>query len=210
MKPGSSVRSSLTTELVLRAYRVGYFPMADSRTGEISWYSPDPRAIIPLDGLHVSRSLRNRINKRTYDIRLDTAFEDVIRACAGRKETWISQEIIDVFVKLHHQGYAHSVESWNSGKLTGGLYGVSIGGAFFGESMFSLMTDASKVALVFLVVHLRNSGFTLLDVQFITRHLASLGAREISRSVYIEKLHRALSAGVSFHPSRYTKLEPRS
>jgi leucyl/phenylalanyl-tRNA--protein transferase len=203
MKPGSSVRSSLTTELVLRAYRVGYFPMADSRTGEISWYSPDPRAIIPLDGLHVSRSLRNRINKRTYDVRIDTAFEDVIRSCAGRKETWISQEIIDVFVELHRQGYAHSVESWDSGKLTGGLYGVSIGGAFFGESMFSLMTDASKVALVFLVVHLRDSGFTLLDVQFITRHLASLGAMEISRSVYFEKLHRALSAGVSFHPSRY-------
>lgn len=184
------------------AYRHGYFPMADSRSGPVSWYSPDPRAIIPLDAFQVSRSLRRTIRKHIYDVRFDTAFGQVIRGCANRAETWISEEIISLYTRLHAEGYVHSVESWRSGSLAGGLYGVALGGAFFGESMFSSEPDASKVALVNLVDHLRARGYRLLDTQFINEHIRQFGAIEISRPEYLARLADALDAGVTFGPRR--------
>ncbi len=188
----------LTTKLLVEAYSNSYFPMADSRNGPIWWYSPDPRAVIPLDGFRISRSLRQRVRKGTYQISIDTAFEDVIKACAEREETWISDEIIGAYVALHRDGYAHSVESWDEGTLAGGLYGVSIRGAFFGESMFSRRTDASKVALVALVEHLRKRGFVLLDSQFINDHIRQFGTREIPRAEYLRHLRMALKAETNF------------
>ena len=188
----------LTTKLLVEAYSNGYFPMPDSREGPIWWYSPDPRAVIPLDGFKISRSLRQRVRKGTYEIRTDTAFEAVIRACADREETWISDEIIRGYVGLHRDGFAHSVESWHQGILAGGLYGVSIRGAFFGESMFSHETDASKVALVALVEHLRARGFLLLDSQFINDHIRQFGTIEIPRVEYLRRLRGALKAETNF------------
>ncbi len=181
----------IPSELLLTAYSSGYFPMANSQDGEIHWYSPDPRAIIPLDAFKISRSLKQTIKKNIFEIRIDHAFEDVIRNCAKRDETWISEEIIQSYLELHRIGYAHSIESWHNKKLVGGLYGVALGGAFFGESMFSLMKDASKVALVALVERLKQKGFKLLDTQFITPHLERLGAIEISRQEYLTKLKDA-------------------
>ena len=188
----------LTPELVLHAYRVGVFPMADE-DGEIGWFSPDPRCIFPLDGFHVPRSLRQAIRRGVFETRVDTAFHDVIAACADRPEgTWISDEIINVYETLHRQGHAHSVESWQAGKLAGGLYGVAIGGAFFGESMFTRVTDASKVALAALIQRLRSRGFVLLDTQWNTPHLARFGAREIRRAEYLRRLEAALALPISF------------
>jgi leucyl/phenylalanyl-tRNA--protein transferase len=161
----------LEPDVVLTAYCNGYFPMADSGTGLISWYSPDPRAVIPLDKFRVPRSLRAIIRRKVFDVRINAAFDEVIRMCAGRKETWISSEIIAVYTALNRSGYAHSVESWCGGRLAGGLYGVAIGGAFFGESMFSVMSNASKVALTHLVDILRLKRFGLLDTQFVNEHL---------------------------------------
>ncbi|MEL6615925.1 MAG: leucyl/phenylalanyl-tRNA--protein transferase, partial [Bacteroidota bacterium] len=164
----------LRPALLLHAYRVGLFPMADPDDGDrIFWCAPDPRAVLPLDGLRVSRSLRQRLRRETYSVTVDRAFADVVEACAapapGREQTWISAEIASAYTALHHQGYAHSVECWDaSGDLAGGLYGVSLGGAFFGESMFSRQVDASKVALVHLVERLIAGGFALLDVQMQT------------------------------------------
>jgi leucyl/phenylalanyl-tRNA--protein transferase len=189
---------SLDTEFVLLAYRSGYFPMADARTGEISWYSPDPRAILPLDSFTVSRSLRQAIRKKKFDIRIDSAFGDVIRGCARREDTWISDQIIEAYTVLHLQGYAHSVESWLGGQLVGGLYGVAIGAAFFGESMFSLVTNASKVALVHLVELLKPRHFRLLDTQFVNDHLRQFGAIEIPRSSYLELLAEAVGRDAAF------------
>lgn len=191
-------RPELTSKLLVEAYSNGYFPMADSRTGPIWWYSPDPRAIIPLDRFKTSRSLRQRVRKATYEIRMDTAFEAVITGCAEREETWISDEIIGGYVALHRDGFAHSVESWRDGVLAGGLYGVSICGAFFGESMFSRQTDASKVALVALVEHLRRRRFLLLDSQFINDHVRQFGAVEIPRVEYLRRLRAALKAETNF------------
>jgi leucyl/phenylalanyl-tRNA---protein transferase len=188
----------LSADLVLKAYRAGYFPMADPSTLSISWYSPDPRAIIPLREFKVGRSLKQKIRKGVFEVRINAAFEGVIRACADRKETWISDDIIAVYMELHGGGYAHSVESWHDGKLAGGLYGVALGGAFFGESMFSWMTDASKVALVGLVARLRNRGFLLLDTQFVTKHLKQFGVVEIPRTEYLVLLSRALSVRTHF------------
>ncbi|MDI6804841.1 MAG: leucyl/phenylalanyl-tRNA--protein transferase, partial [Bacteroidota bacterium] len=178
----------IPSELLLTAYSAGYFPMADSRDGEIHWYSPDPRAIIPLDTFKISRSLKQTIKKNIFEIRIDHAFEDVIRSCAKRDETWISEEIVQSYLELHRLGYAHSIESWHNKKLVGGLYGVALGGAFFGESMFSLMKDASKVALVALVETLKERGFKLLDTQYTTPHLKNFGVVEISRQEYLKKL----------------------
>ncbi|MBM2845412.1 MAG: aat [Bacteroidetes bacterium] len=192
------IHSRLDAATVLTAYRAGYFPMADHETRAISWYSPDPRAIIPLDKFPISRSLRHTINKHRFEVRLNTAFENVIRACADREETWISDEIITVYTELHRLGHAHSVESWLGGVLAGGLYGVAIGGAFFGESMFSRKADASKVALVFLVRHLQDRGFGLLDSQFINDHIRRFGAVEIRRSDYLARLRGALSLKTGF------------
>lgn len=188
----------LTPDLVLLAYRHGFFPMADEAGGDVYWHSPDPRAVIPLDGVVVSRSLRQTIRKGIYTIRMDTACEQVISACASRSETWISEEIIDVYVALHRLGYVHSVEAWHDSTLAGGLYGVAIGGAFFGESMFSVMSDASKVAFVALTEHLRTRDFLLLDSQYINPHMQSLGAIEIPRKQYMKLLTKAMALDRSF------------
>lgn len=189
---------TLDPDFLLVAYRNGYFPMAQHRYGPIRWYSPDPRAIIPLDGLHIPRSLRRTLRKNVFAVQINTAFEAVMRACASREETWISEEIISVYVELHRRGFAHSVETWYDNRLVGGLYGVALGGAFFGESMFSRMADASKVALVHLVRRLNERRFLLLDTQYLTEHLARLGAIEISRASYLSLLNRALRVNTSF------------
>lgn len=184
--------SRLTPELLVRAYCMGLFPMADSRDGPIHWYSPDPRAVFPLEAFHVPRSLRRTIARGRFEVRVDTAFGAVMRACAAREETWISAGILCAYEELHALGLAHSVEAWQEGALAGGLYGVALGGAFFGESMFSHVRDASKVALAALVERLRARGFVLLDTQFLTEHLARLGAVEIPRAEYLRRLDRAL------------------
>ena len=182
----------LAPHLLLEAYRLGIFPMADE-DGQIRWFSPDPRAIIELDRFHVPRTLRQVYRQGRFDVRVDTAFERVIRACADRPEpTWISSEIIEAYTCLHSLGHAHSVESWQGDCLAGGLYGVALGGAFFGESMFHRITDASKVALVALVERLTQRGFCLLDVQFHTPHLARFGVREVARAEYLQRLQRAV------------------
>jgi len=183
----------LTPELILKAYRIGVFPMADDR-GRLGWYLPDPRTILPLDGFHVSRSLAKVIRKQEFQIKFNTDFEGVIDGCADREEgTWISADIRRVFVELHNQGWAHSVEAWQDGQLVGGVYGIAIGRAFMAESMFRRATNASKVALWGLIQLLNERGFQLLDTQYMTAHLASLGAIEIPDSEYQERLARALS-----------------
>lgn len=180
---------SLTPEYLLYGYLNGYFPMADPDEGDaIYWYAPDPRAIIPLDTFYVSKNLAKLVRRGIFEIRYDTAFEAVMRGCANREKTWISEEIITAYTALHHLGFAHSVECWKDGHLAGGLYGVALGGAFFGESMFTCVRDASKVALVHLVERLRQNGFVLLDTQFITPHLARFGAVEIPRNEYERRL----------------------
>jgi len=177
--------------LVINAYAQGAFPMADKR-GKISWYAPDPRAILEHDRLHVSRSLRATIRKGIYEVRMDTAFEAVMRCCAGRAETWINEEFIQAYTYLYTVGFAHSVEAWQAGVLVGGLYGIALRGAFMGESMFSHATDASKVCVVALVEHLKQRGYILHDTQFLTDHLATLGVIEIPRSEYEMRLAQAL------------------
>lgn len=189
---------AIDPELLLSAYAGGIFPMADEETGEIEWYSPDPRGILPLESFAVSRSLRQTIRKRPFTILVNAAFESVMRGCAERDETWISEEIIGSYVRLHAMGYAHSVEAWQGETLVGGLYGVAIGGAFFGESMFSAVTAASKVCLVALVERLRERNFRLLDTQFLTPHLARFGAVEIAREEYLELLREAIALPVRF------------
>ncbi len=191
-------RDIIDPGLLLNAYRCGIFPMAESREGEIHWYEPELRAVFPLEGLKISRSLRQTIRKKIFDIRLNTSFESVMRRCADREETWISEPIIQSYCELHRRGFAFSVESWQGSELAGGLYGVALGGAFFGESMFSRMKDASKAALVALVQHLRQRQFVLLDAQFMTPHLQSLGAVEISQREYLSRLHAALQLDRSF------------
>lgn len=188
----------LTPDIVLLAYQHGYFPMADEEDGNIYWHSPDPRAIVPLGAVKVSRSLRQIIKKGVFEVRINTACTHVIEACAKRRDTWISEEIIDTYTVLHRFGHVHSVESWHNGELAGGLYGVSIGGAFFGESMFSVLPNASKVAFVALTEHLRQRNFVLLDSQYINPHMQSLGAREISRGQFMQLLSHALRLGCNF------------
>ena len=198
METRSSNIKVINPEFLCTAYCNGYFPMADQKTGEIGWYSPDPRTIFELDTFHVPRSLKLTLKKKPFDIRINKRFEEVMRACAKREETWISEAIIESYVQLHHAGIAHSVETWKDGILVGGLYGVAIRGAFFGESMFSKMKDASKVALVHLVMRLREKGYTLLDTQFATPHLQRFGAREIPRAEYLLRLEEALTMTCSF------------
>ena len=185
-------------ELLLNAYCCGIFPMAESKDGAIHWYEPRLRAVVPLDGLKVSRSLRQTLKKKIFDIRLNTSFEAVMRRCADREETWISEAIIQSYCELHRRGFAYSVEAWYDGEIAGGLYGVTLGGAFFGESMFSRMKDASKSALIALVHHLQQRQFVLLDAQFMTPHLKSLGAVEMSQREYLSRLHTALRLNRSF------------
>jgi leucyl/phenylalanyl-tRNA---protein transferase len=187
--------------ILLAAYMTGYFPMADA-DNIISWYSPDPRAIIPLDRSIIPRSTRQLSRKNIFRIETDTCFEEVIRGCGGRNETWINQEIIESYLELHRLGYAHSIESFDSEGLAGGLYGVALGSAFFGESMFSLRTGASKVALAFLIEHLARREFTLLDTQYVTPHLKMFGAVEIPRKKYLVHLRNAMDTAAQFLPGR--------
>ncbi len=190
---------TLTPEGVELAYRHGIFPMADERTAEILWFRPDPRAVIPLDGFHVSRSLARTLRRSVFDVRVDTDFEGVMRGCADRPEgTWISERFVEVYGALHRAGKAHSVEAWREGRLAGGVYGLALGGAFMAESMFHRETDASKVALAALTSRLRERGFILLDVQYVTPHLESLGAIEITRREYERRLERALALPCTF------------
>ncbi len=190
----------LTPRLLLSAYTQGIFPMAHD--DGIYWYQPDPRAILPLDSFHVSRSLQRTLQKNPFRISTDTAFEAVMRFCAApgpqREETWISEELIVAYSRLHQLGFAHSVECWQQGRLVGGLYGVAIGGFFAGESMFSRQRDASKVALVYLVQRLRQRGFQLLDVQFMTRHLQRFGAIAVPNDAYQQRLQEALNVNTNF------------
>jgi leucyl/phenylalanyl-tRNA--protein transferase len=167
-------------------------------SGEIGWFSPDPRGIIPIDGFHVPHGLLRTVKKKRYEVRINSAFESVMRACADRSETWISEEIIASYINLHRLGFAHSVETWFNEELVGGLYGVSIAGAFFGESMFHTMTDASKVALFALVERLRDRGFRLLDSQYVTGHLKTFGAVEIPRPEYMRLLKQAIALDCKF------------
>jgi leucyl/phenylalanyl-tRNA--protein transferase len=195
----SGRKLTLTPEGVELAYRHGIFPMADERSGEILWFRPDPRAVIPLDGLHISRSLARTLRRDHFEVRVDTDFENVMRGCADRPEgTWISERFVEVYGALHRAGIAHSVEAWRDGRLAGGVYGLALGGAFMAESMFHRETDASKVALAGLVARLRERGFTLLDVQYVTPHLESLGAVEITRREYERRLERALGLPCTF------------
>lgn len=188
----------LRPDILLEAYAQGMFPMADE-DGEILWFSPDPRAILPLDDFHVSRNLRRRYESGRFTITVDQAFDKVITCCADREDgTWISADMIKAYTRLHELHHVHSVETWLEGELAGGLYGVTLGGAFFGESMFHRRTDASKVAMLFLVERMAERGFSLLDTQFMTDHLARFGAVEISRSQYLEQLDFALSRNCVF------------
>jgi leucyl/phenylalanyl-tRNA---protein transferase len=193
----------LTPDLLLRAYAAGYFPMAESAEDpELFWVDPDPRGILPLDQFHLPRRLKRTLRSGTFEVRVDSDFEAVMRGCAaateGRPKTWINDEILRLYGALHRRGFAHCVESWAEGKLVGGLYGVAIGGAFFGESMFSRTSDASKVALVHLVARLVVGGFVLLDTQFVTEHLSRFGAIEVSRRDYHRRLQAALAVNAYF------------
>lgn len=188
---------------LLECYARGVFPMADAREDEsVFLVDPEKRGVIPLDGFHVSRRLARTVRGNPFDIRFDTAFPQVVLECAaakpGRAETWINGAIEDLYAQLFEIGHAHSVECWHEGRLVGGLYGVSLGGAFFGESMFSRQTDASKVALVHLVARLIADGFQLLDTQFITEHLTQFGTEEIPRAEYQRRLARALTVAADF------------
>ncbi|MCV2870811.1 leucyl/phenylalanyl-tRNA--protein transferase [Defluviimonas sp. WL0050] len=183
----------LTPEVMLSGYAHGIFPMADGRDSEdLHWVDPRLRGVIPLDGFHVSRSLRRAILRKDYSIRIDSAFSAVIRACADREETWINAPLFDLYDRLHDMGHAHSLEVWQQGELTGGVFGITLGAAYFGESMFSRRTNASKIALAYLVDRLRQGGFTLFDTQFLTPHLSSLGGIEIPRAEYRARLADAL------------------
>ncbi|TVS05656.1 MAG: leucyl/phenylalanyl-tRNA--protein transferase [Rhodobacteraceae bacterium] len=190
----------LTPEMLLQAYRMGVFPMAESREDpRLYWFDPVARGILPLDGLHLSRSLRRRIRQEPFRVALDTDFAGVIAGCAARESTWINAEIRALFTALHAQGHAHSIELWEGQELVGGVYGLAIGGFFAGESMFSRRRDASKLALAYLVAHLSRCGFTLFDTQYLTDHLASLGGVEIPRATYRARLSEALRADADIH-----------
>lgn len=182
-----------TPENVVRAYMEGIFPMYVEEMGTILWFRPENRAILPLNGFHISRSLAKTLRKQRFEVRINTDFVGVMRGCADRGEgTWISEDFIRVYGELHRRGLAHSVETWRDGRLVGGTYGVSLGGAFIAESMFHIETDASKVALAALVARLKERGFVLMDVQYLTPHLARLGAIEIPNAVYLRLLQKAL------------------
>jgi leucyl/phenylalanyl-tRNA--protein transferase len=195
----------LTPEILLRAYAEGLFPMAERRGDPtLYWVSPERRGIIPLDSFHVPHRLARTVRAGAFAVTADQAFREVIQGCAapvpGREESWINSEILRLYTALHISGHAHSIECRQAGELVGGLYGVRLGAAFFGESMFSRRTDASKVALVHLVATLKLGGFTLLDTQFLTPHLAHFGAVEIAREIYMEELRKAI-AGAGYWPA---------
>ena len=201
MRPGMS---ELTPDILLRTYAAGIFPMAESAEDPtLFWVDPETRGILPLEKFRVSRGVQRKLRRGVFEVRCDTAFEEVVRACAAktseRPTTWINEEIIRLYLGLHAMGHAHSVECWQGGELAGGLYGVCIGGAFFGESMFSRATDASKIALAHLVARLRRGGYRLLDTQFVTSHLEQFGVTEVGRGEYQAILSSALAADASFY-----------
>jgi len=198
--------TNITEELIINAYAQGVFPMADNAlSDDIYWVDPQMRGIIPLETFHLPRKLAKKIRQGVFDIRIDTSFIQVIEGCAaslnqkGRKETWINGEIISLYAKLFDKGFVHTVECWQKGEMVGGLYGVSLGGAFCGESMFHKVTDASKVALAYLVARLKAGNYCLLDTQFITPHLAQFGTIEIPRHEYKSRLHKALGITGNFY-----------
>lgn len=196
--------SNIDADVLLRAYAYGVFPMAESRDDpELYWIDPERRGVLPLDGFHLPRRLKRTLRTEPYEIRIDTAFRDVMQACAeetpDREGTWINDRILDLYCELFARGHAHSVECWENGQLVGGLYGVSLGGAFFGESMFSRRTDASKIALVYLVARLIAGGYMLLDTQFVTEHLSQFGTIEIPRDAYRARLHLAILEKADFY-----------
>lgn len=194
----------LDPDLLLQAYAMGIFPMAEGRDDpQVHWVDPRRRGIFPLDGFHISRSLDRLIRRHNFTIRTNTAFEAVVDACAARDETWINAPIRSAYLELHRRGHAHSLEVWAGGQLAGGVYGVTLGAAFFGESMFSAQSGGSKVALAFLVHRLRAGGFRLFDTQFLTPHLASLGAVEIPRAEYHRRLAEAVALPARFEPEGY-------
>jgi leucyl/phenylalanyl-tRNA--protein transferase len=184
-------------ELLLGAYAQGIFPMGMPE-GELGWFSPDPRGVLPLEEFHVPHGLVRRLRKNPFEIRVNTAFAEVMKGCAQREETWIDAEITASYHRLYELGFAHSVESWRENRLVGGLYGVSLGGVFFGESMFHRETDASKVALHALIQRMKERGFALLDIQWITPHLATFGAKEIPRKDYLRQLRKAIARECTF------------
>ena len=189
----------LTPDLLLRAYASGIFPMAETRdSGEIFWVDPRRRGVLPLDGFHISRSLRRRIRQEPFRLTVDADFAGVVVGCADRPETWINDTIHELYLTLNLAGFAHSLEVWEGSTLVGGIYGVTLSGAFFGESMFSRRPDASKIALAYLVDRLRLGGFFLFDTQFVTPHLARMGAVEISRAAYHSRLAAALEVSADF------------
>lgn len=199
--------STITPQILLKAYAAGIFPMAESaEDSALYWIEPELRGVIPLDGFHISRSLAKRVRQLPFDIRIDADFGGVIDGCAARsnqrRSTWINARIRALYGQLHRMGFCHTVECWQDGDLVGGLYGVRIGGAFFGESMFSRARDASKVALVHLVARLNAGGFRLLDAQFVTEHLKHFGAEEVSRDAYHLLLEHALAADADFFAFR--------
>lgn len=194
----------ITPDLLLRAYAKGVFPMAESRDAtEVQWVDPRHRGVMPLDRFHISASLARHLRRTGWTITTDRDFAGVVAACADRPETWINAEIMDLYLALHRLGHAHALEVWEGAALIGGVYGVTIGAAFFGESMFSRRSNASKTALAFLVLRLRAGGFRLFDTQFLTPHLASLGAIEITRAAYHRHLAQALRESASFDPPGY-------
>jgi leucyl/phenylalanyl-tRNA---protein transferase len=188
----------IPVDLVLQAYQQGWFPMGDDRAPGIEWYSPDPRGVLPLDTFHAPARLQRVIRQGRFELRINQSFPEVLACCAARGETWITEEIFGTYLELHRLGFAHSVETWHEGTLAGGLYGVALGGAFFGESMFHRVTDASKVALHGLITRLRDRGFSLLDTQWVTPHLRQFGALEIPRARYLRLLQRALVKPCTF------------
>lgn len=190
---------SITPELLLHGYSIGIFPMAEHRDDpEIFWVDPKRRGVMPLNRFHISKSLARAIRKNEFRVDIDTDFSGVVDGCAERAETWINDEIRELYLALHRMGHAHSIELWDGHELIGGVYGVVLGTAFFGESMFSRRTDASKIALAYLVHRLNDGGFTLFDTQFLTPHLASLGGQEISRAAYHLQLERAIQGKGDF------------
>jgi len=203
MSKSDDILLEITPQVLLKAYACGIFPMAESADDPgMFWVEPEKRGIIPLEKFHISKSLKKSMRRGTYEIRVNTVFNEVVAACAGegieRDNTWINQRIHALYSELHAMGHCHSVEAWNNGILVGGLYGVALGGAFFGESMFSKMTDASKVALVHLVFRMKSGNFQLLDTQFSTKHLEQFGAVEIHRDDYQDLLTEAMQYEADF------------
>lgn len=203
MKAEQEMPEELTAKALLSGYALGIFPMAENRdSDELHWLDPRFRGIFPLDGFRVSRSLRRQIRRDAHEVRINTAFPEVVQNCAARNETWINTPLMRLYQALYDQGHAQSLEIWQDGALAGGVFGITLGGAFFGESMFSNRGGGSKIALVYLVDRLRQTGFSLFDTQFLTPHLASLGAIEIDRAAYREKLANALAQSADFRANK--------